>query len=175
VKKLSDLKINKRNPRQINEPQLKKLCESIKRDPQFMALRPIVVDETGVILGGNQRYKACLELGMVEVPDEWVVCAKDLTPEQQKRFIVVDNAPPGMAGDWDMDELEMSFSDIDLPGLGFDFGGDAEESLLEEEEIVPYRRCHILLSVTIDKAADLIEAAQALADEYDAEVYASQN
>ena len=35
-----------------------KLCDL----PQFMTLRPIVVDGENVILGGNQRYRACLAL-----------------------------------------------------------------------------------------------------------------
>ena len=44
-----------RNPRKIGTKQLQRLCDSIKRDPEFMVLRPIVVDNKGVIIGGNQR------------------------------------------------------------------------------------------------------------------------
>jgi len=96
--RLDSIKENKRNPRKISDLAMEKLCESIKRDPEFMVLRPIVIDKDNVILGGNQRYKACLKIGKTEVPDNWVVKAENLTPEQKKRFILVDNAPEGMAG-----------------------------------------------------------------------------
>lgn len=51
-----------RNPRRISASQLALLCDSIKRDPEFMRLRPIVYDADGAILGGNQRWKACKAL-----------------------------------------------------------------------------------------------------------------
>ena len=76
-----------RNPRRIAQEALAKLCESIQRDPEFMRLRPIVVDAEGQILGGNQRWKACKALGFAELPDGWVVKADDLTDEQRRRFI----------------------------------------------------------------------------------------
>lgn len=118
--KLSSLHLHDRNPRTITQEAFARLCESIKRDPQFMALRPIVVDEQRVILGGNQRYRACIELGMKEVPSEWVKVATGLTAEQRKRFVVVDNAPEGMAGEWDEDILAADWDLPELKDLGFD-------------------------------------------------------
>lgn len=118
--KLNTLKPNDRNPRKISDAALAKLCESIQRDPQFMDLRPIVVDEVNVILGGNQRYAACLKLGKTEVPASWVKRAVGLTPEQRKRFVVVDNAPEGMAGEWDIDLLKMDWELPELGDLGFE-------------------------------------------------------
>jgi len=118
--KLSTLKPNDRNPRTITGEAFAKLCDSIKRDPQFMPLRPIVVDAAGIILGGNQRYRACQKLGMADVPADWVRVARDLTPEQRKRFVLLDNAPDGMAGDWDLDILAADYDVPDLAALGFD-------------------------------------------------------
>jgi hypothetical protein len=117
---LATLKAQERNPRSIKPESFARLCESIRRDPQFMALRPIVVDAEGVILGGNQRYRACLHLGMQTVPAAWVKVAADLTPEQRKRFVLVDNAPDGMAGEWDIDALMEGWSVQDLGALGFE-------------------------------------------------------
>jgi len=120
--KLNTLKPNKRNPRKIQSDALTKLCESIKRDPQFMELRPIVIDEDRMILGGNQRFRACQQLGMKEVPASWVKTATGLTEEQRKRFILVDNAPEGMAGEWDLEILTAEWQMPELGDLGFDHG-----------------------------------------------------
>ena len=118
--KISKIKPNPDNPRKIKATALDKLKESIERDPAFMRLRPIVVDGDGVILGGNQRYAAIKSLGMNTIPDEWVVMADDLTDEQRRRFIIVDNGPEGMAGEWDLDLLARDWADVDLSGLGLD-------------------------------------------------------
>jgi hypothetical protein len=117
---LAKLKPNKRNPRKIADAAMVKLCESIERDPEFMVLRPIVVDEKMNILGGNQRYAACQNLGMKTVPGSWVKIASGLTPGQRKRFVLVDNAPEGMAGDWDLELLTADWEMPELGELGFD-------------------------------------------------------
>ena len=56
--KLSDIKPNPKNPRVIKDDRFKALKESISKFPKMMALRPIVVDDYGIILGGNMRYRA---------------------------------------------------------------------------------------------------------------------
>ena len=66
--KISKLKPNTDNPRVIKEPKFKKLVQSIKDFPEMLELRPIVVDEEMVILGGNMRFRACTEAGLQEVP-----------------------------------------------------------------------------------------------------------
>lgn len=119
--KLSSLKLNERNPRKISEGALEKLCKSIKRDPKFMEMRPIIVDKDNVIVGGNQRYKALVKLGRKEIPKTWVYTAESLTPAQRKRFVLVDNAPDGMAGYWDFDILQEDYKLLDLENLGFSF------------------------------------------------------
>ena len=42
--------------------KFKILVNSIQRNPTFMKLRPIIIDEDFKILGGNMRHKACLHL-----------------------------------------------------------------------------------------------------------------
>ena len=128
--RLDALKPNPRNPRTITPEAMARLCESVRRDPQFLKLRPIVVDGDGVILGGNMRYQACLKNGMTEVPACWVVTANNLTAEQRKRFILMDNAPDGMSGEWDAEILkedyeipELSDIGMDLAELGIETGG----------------------------------------------------
>ncbi len=119
--KVSELKVNPDNPRTISESQLETLANSIRRDPEFMTLRPIVTDADGMILGGNQRYRAITErLNLSEIPKSWVVKAADLTEEQRRRFILVDNTPEGLGGDWDLEALSDGWGLDELEDLGFD-------------------------------------------------------
>ena len=125
--RLSDLKLNEANPRVIKDDKFKKLVESIKSFPQMMDLRPIVVNESNVIQGGNMRYRALIELGYKEVPEAWVKQGKELTPEQWREFVIKDNVGFGewdfdmLANDWDAEELQEW--GLDLP---VDFGGTPE-------------------------------------------------
>ena len=95
VKKVSinDIKTNPDNPRIIKDYKFSKLVNSIREFPQMLKLRPIVVNNKNVILGGNMRYKASIEAGLKEV---YIVQADDLTDEQQKEFIIKDNVVIGI-------------------------------------------------------------------------------
>ena len=110
--KLSDIKPNPNNPRIIKDDKFAKLCNSIRDFPKMMELRPIVVNEDMIVLGGNMRLKALKELGYKEVPDEWVKNSSDLTADEQRKFIILDNVSGGewdwqmIATDWDVKELE---------------------------------------------------------------------
>ena len=116
---LTQIRLNPKNPRTITPAALAKLAKSIESFPRMMELRPIVVDDDGMILGGNMRYRAITEeLGMRECPPSWVVRASDLTPEQRRRFILADNAP--VSGAWDFDSLASQWELPDLVLAGFD-------------------------------------------------------
>lgn len=108
--KITDLKPNESNPRFIRDDRFEKLVKSINEFPKMMKLRPIITDGEGVILGGNMRYKALVEIGYKEIPDEWVKVASELTEDEKKRFVVSDNTS---FGDWDFDLLQADF-DVDL-------------------------------------------------------------
>jgi ParB-like chromosome segregation protein Spo0J len=107
--KINSIKTNPKNPRLIKDDKFKKLVNSIKEFPQMLELRPIVVDENNIILGGNMRHKACIEAGLKEV---FTVQAKDLTEQQKDEFIVKDNVGFGewdwdiLANEWDTDKLQ---------------------------------------------------------------------
>jgi len=133
--KLSKIKPNPNNPRQITAEAVQRLAESIERDPEFMELRPIIVDADGIIVAGNQRYRAIKQLGKKEIPDEWVRQADTLTEEQRRRFILVDNSIPGMSGDWDVDLLANEWELPELQDMGFsldDLGLDIQEEEMPE-------------------------------------------
>lgn len=55
---LSRIIENKANPRTITEAKFQKLVKSLLVFPRMLTLRPIVVDETMTVLGGNMRLKA---------------------------------------------------------------------------------------------------------------------
>lgn len=55
---LSKIKANQQNPRVISESRLKKLINSLLAFPAMLSLRPIVIDDNNVILGGNMRQTA---------------------------------------------------------------------------------------------------------------------
>jgi len=117
--RLDSLTLNPDNPRTLSKAAFEKLKDSIKRDPEFMPLRPIVIDEHRMILGGNQRYRAIQALGRKTIPATWVQDGSKLTKEQKKRFILVDNYIKGMAGDWDFEILANAFNVEELRGVGF--------------------------------------------------------
>lgn len=76
--RLSDIKPNPNNPRLIMDDKFKSLCRSIEEFPKMMKLRPIIIDETNMVLGGNMRLKALKHLGFKDIPDEWVKKDSDL-------------------------------------------------------------------------------------------------
>jgi 16S rRNA G966 N2-methylase RsmD len=131
--KLSAIKRNPNNPRILKDDKFAKLTQSIKDFPQMLDIRPIVVNDDMIVLGGNMRLKACKEAGLKEVP---VIKVDDLTEEQQREFIIKDNVGFGewdwdlLANDWDVDLL-------DAWGLDIDFSGDDDNKGLTDEDDVP--------------------------------------
>lgn len=69
--KLSQIEVNSANPRIISDDKFTKLVNSILALPKMLELRPIVVDNTMVALGGNMRYRALMAIA-------------DMTPEELK-------------------------------------------------------------------------------------------
>jgi|DEB0MinimDraft_10_1074344.scaffolds.fasta_scaffold09863_6 hypothetical protein len=106
---ISTVKANPNNPRVIKDDKFRKLVQSIKDFPEMLEIRPIVVNQDMIVLGGNMRLKACKEAGLKEVP---IIHADNLTEEQQREFIIKDNVSGGewdwelLASEWDTDLLD---------------------------------------------------------------------
>ncbi len=128
--KLSDILPNPENPRVLRDEKFKKLKQSIEEFPKMMALRPIIIDNMNMILGGNMRYRALRDLGFKEIPDNWVKRADELTPEEKRRFIVADNVG---FGEWDWDELSNNWDVDDLEAWGLDVPSFAETTADEKD------------------------------------------
>ena len=139
---LKKLHPNKKNPRIISDEKFDKLVQSIKQFPEMLELRPIVVNEDYIALGGNMRIKACQKLKIKKVPyymftremikqrkefmdiwktnedgEEEVVGKRPKTYEDYcDEFIIKDNVP---YGEWDWLELNQ-WNTVTLQDYGLD-------------------------------------------------------
>lgn len=171
--KYGKIKPYKGNPRKISDGSFTKLCASIDRDPEFMQARPIIIDENNAILGGNQRQFAILSLlesgwslegeetirlyGWEcvfdgKLPDDWVrrlLKPKGMSAEdweiKKQRFVLIDNSPEGMAGEFDYEIMGENFSPDVMADAGIDFANldtgiqaDAFQSAEEKAETSEY-------------------------------------
>ena len=112
--KINSVVMNAKNPRIIRDAKFNKLVSSLKDFPEMANIRPLVVDEGMVILGGNMRFKAMSYAGLKMVP---IIIMRGLSPEQKEEFIVKDNAH---FGEWDWDFLANNFDEVELGGWGLD-------------------------------------------------------
>jgi hypothetical protein len=111
--KITNVKMNPNNPRVIKDDKFKKLVKSIKDFPEMLEVRPIVVDDDMVVLGGNMRLKACLEAGLKEVA---IIKFENLSEDKKKEFIVKDNVGYG-EWDWDIINNEWEVEELEEWGL----------------------------------------------------------
>jgi DNA modification methylase len=127
------VKSNPNNPRIIKDDKFAKLVASIKEFPKMLEIRPIVVNDDMIVLGGNMRLKACIHAGLKEVP---IIKVTDLTEQEQKQFIIKDNVSGGewdwnmLANEWDAEELDAW--GLDVPDFGKEL--EAEEDDFEAPE-----------------------------------------
>ena len=143
---ISKITPNADNPRTIDKVSFKKLKKSLEDFDTMLKLRPIVVDETMTIIGGNMRYRALQELGVKEVPylvlteaeiEEAIAKyqAKGVEKTRQDiiaEFVVKDNAS---FGQWDFDMLANDMHEMPLTDWGVDVPVLTEQAEIEEQEI----------------------------------------
>ena len=125
---INEIKPNPNNPRIIKDFKFKQLVKSIQDFPQMLELRPIVIDENNMVLGGNMRLKACIEAGLTDVP---VIHANNLSEPQKKEFIVKDNVG---YGEWDWDDLANNWDAQELTDWGLDIPNFDVNNLEAEED-----------------------------------------
>lgn len=153
-----------KNPRFISDGAFTTLVESIDRDFKFLRVRSIVVWEVPddiatthpkspfcgqhgklIVIGGNQRYCALLQLHYDRIPDDAIVLAQDAdgkwwTPDEAERFLLMDNNPEGISGETDYQELVDKFNAEAMKLVGIDFAQapldfQEEQSKPVEEEV----------------------------------------
>ncbi len=131
--KLSELRPLEKNVRKHNEKQI---VEYVKSLDMFGQLRPMVVDEEGVILAGNGLYEALLRMGE-ESGDCYV--AAGLTEKQKKKLMLADNRIYEL-GKTDMDAFEEILreldGDVEVPGWDEDLLKTLTSSMAETNAMI---------------------------------------
>jgi ParB-like chromosome segregation protein Spo0J len=151
-----ELRANPDNPRIIRDDKFKKLVQSLRDFPQMLELRPIVVNAQHVVLGGNMRLKACEAAGLQEVP---VIIADALTAQQEREFIVKDNAS---FGEWDWDVLANEWDAEPLAEWGIDVPWVGNEIPLPELDATEERSLEqMTFTLSLDQADTIREALAA--------------
>ena len=108
---IDELVLLENNPRTIKKADMDKLIKSIKDNPDYFEVRPVIIsNRTGknVIIAGNQRLKAAQMLGLKEIP---AALLEGLTEEREKEIVIRDNVSNGewdydvLANEWDIEDL----------------------------------------------------------------------
>ena len=140
--KISEPKPNEHNPRYINKANFKKLVNSLKEFPKMLEVRPLVVDENMIVLGGNMRLKALTEAGFKEVLVHQIT---DWTDDEKNQFIIKDNSSFGswdweiLANEWNMQKI-VDWG-VDLPKEMFADDDDPVKENMQDE--IPQEICPI--------------------------------
>jgi len=158
---ISKVKPNPKNPRVIKDDKFKKLVKSIEEFPGMLEKRPLVVtsdvDGKYVVLGGNMRLKAAIEVGLKKIH---IIEANDWTEEQKAEFLIKDNVSFGewdwdsLANEWDTEKLDNW--GLDLPG--FDLNADelGTDFSLPDGDKAPFQQMTFTLA---DEQAEQIKNA----------------
>jgi hypothetical protein len=144
--KISQVKGNPNNPRIIKNDKFKKLKNSIKTLPNYMKLRPVIVDEDMMVLGGNMRLKASIDLGRKEI---WTDMFTQADCEEMNKIaieegresktyleycdeiIIKDNVS---SGDWEWDMLANEWDSVQLDEFGLDVWQNPDDKIDQAEE-----------------------------------------
>lgn len=114
-RKTSELTNWDKNPRGIKKDDFERLKRLITKLGVF---KPFIITEDGTVLGGNMRLKACIELGITEVP----IVIVDAPDEKTKiEYALADNDRVGYYEDQALAELLQDI-DIDLEDYKIDIG-----------------------------------------------------
>ena len=106
------------NPRNIQPDKLAKLKRSILDNPEMLQLRGILVYPHGdkyIVIGGNMRLRAMVELGMTSSP--CVVIPSHVTADKLRAYTILDNSS---MGEWDWQALQLEWDTAQLDDWGID-------------------------------------------------------
>jgi hypothetical protein len=151
---ISKIRPNNDNPRVIRDEKFQKLVKSLRDFPEMANVRPIVVNQEMIVLGGNMRLKAMVEAGWKKVPVEVV----DWDEKKQKEFIVKDNVG---FGEWDWDELGNSWNPEELNEWGLDVWDPEDidlDQFFEEDEAIEKSSTKIVLEYSEEDYALVLQA-----------------
>lgn len=127
---IDKIRPNPKNSRVHSEAQVDQLKRSLE---QFGWIKPIIVDQDGMVVAGHGMLLAAKARGDSEVP---TVRVSDLTPAQKRAYMIADNKL-SLNSDWDQAMLaselrDLSAEDFDVMLTGFS-KGEIEDMLAEDE------------------------------------------
>lgn len=96
--KLSQVKVNKHNPRTITKEKMELLIDSILSFPQMLELRPVVVDNKITALGGNMRTQALGKIAQMSF--EEIQARLETNKDYAKKTEAERNALLSHWGEW---------------------------------------------------------------------------
>lgn len=114
MKRVSELTPYDKNAKKHDAGQITNVAQSIS---EMGWKQPIVIDGNGVVIVGHCRLLAAKKLKQKEVP---CVVADDLTPEQIKKYRILDNKLA--ESPWDLDLLAEDADGLDFSGYDLDLG-----------------------------------------------------
>lgn len=123
------LTVNPDNPRTISKEAFEQLKAKIQRNPDGLTANKIV-HKDGIIIAGNQRWRAINELKL-ELQDDWFKDVSGWTPEQIREYLVTSNISDG---DWNWDTLLNEYEPIELNDWGLEVPDWNDDKEVEEDE-----------------------------------------
>ena len=113
---ISEIKPWEKNPRDIDKKEFERLKRSIQKHGIY---KPLLVNQDKVVLGGNMRLKAFIDLGV-----ESVMCSigETKTEAEMVGYALSDNDRFGYYQDQELAELIASVPDLELPEYKVDLG-----------------------------------------------------
>ena len=128
TRKLVDLINNGYNPRKLSESEKRDLQKSVK---EFGAVVPIVLNigsRANIIIGGEQRVKVYIDLGIEEI--ECMIPSKELTLEEEKELNLRLNKNTGSWNEELLKEFDMNLL------LDVGFGDEELQNLFDDVDLV---------------------------------------
>ena len=152
--KLNDILPNDKNPRTITKEKFERLKKKIE-EVGFHS--PIKVDNNGVILGGNQRYAALVDMGLGELEVPVMFPKFNLTEKERQEIIITDNVSDG---EWDMDALANEFDIEDLAdwGLDLDWKDQSVKDEDGEEKEIDINKAKVKIIFSYADSREIIDA-----------------
>ena len=173
-----------KNPRLIRNEKYLEQKKSIEETPEMMDLRPVIIDEDDIILGGHQRWRACKELGWKDVPVMQYTREKHLKSESFTKFnktyelvcaeiVIKDNTHYGqfdydiLANEWDVHPLVDWGIDVWQPETDLNLDEFFAEPDLQEEQ----NKYKIILEYNEDEYNKLMEVFEKISGSKESIIY----
>ena len=187
--RLSNLELNEgqmyglpKNPRWIRDARFEALKKSIQDAPEMLGLREILVypldDVEGhegkyIIIGGNMRYRACLELGYQELPCK--IIPLETPVKKLREYVIKDNEGFGQ-NDWDLLSSEWEQEELSSWGMELDYIAPTSDvdidDLFEDADPSAEKEAHLTIQIEVpkdyeDNVDDIREAVKVTLEEWE--------